>query len=330
MKLRLSHTLLAFAATCNLSAAEFYVSPAVTDNAVYTLHETTFTGGKNAFSTIAEAVDQANEYDKIYIQPGTYSESITISTTGIFLSGANAYGDNLAGTRSAEESIITGTVSVNANDVTINGFRFTGTGRVVNTSASAQNQLSDFTFSYNVADNLTPVTTGPDALLSMGTEYSGTAAALEANNCRYSRLTIVNNEFKGSADHRVPFIALSNASDYVNITHNSFSGEGQSVSITNSQDSIEISNNRFCDMTTSADQPVILLKYVGVKTAHMSICNNEFNNCHKPLSGLSPIHLDQGQDAAHVTPPTGTSLPINHNVIKKFTTEEQNSDYNYI
>ena len=81
------------------------------------------------YTTISLAVGAALPGDAIFVGPGTYDESVTISVTGLSLFGAQA-GNDARGDRHGPESIVNGMGNpafiVNANSVAIDGFTVTG------------------------------------------------------------------------------------------------------------------------------------------------------------------------------------------------------------
>ena len=82
-----------------------------------------------AYSTISLAVTNALSGDAIFVGPGTYNESVTISTPGLSLFGAQA-GNDARLDRHGAESIVNGMGSpafiVSADYVVIDGFTVTG------------------------------------------------------------------------------------------------------------------------------------------------------------------------------------------------------------
>lgn len=65
----------------------------------------------------------------VYVDAGIYGDAVTIDVPGLTLLGANAYCDARSANRTAAESVISGELNVTADNVTINGFRFTGAGQ---------------------------------------------------------------------------------------------------------------------------------------------------------------------------------------------------------
>lgn len=102
-----------------------YVDPTATTGSIYEVNNKQYVYGKNLFSTITDALAAAEEYYTISLLPGTYAEDITISTANITLAGPNegiAYNESRG-----EEAIISGTITVSANNFTLDGVKYTGT-----------------------------------------------------------------------------------------------------------------------------------------------------------------------------------------------------------
>ena len=95
--------------------------------------------GIDAFETIAEALEYANENTIIYVFPGTYNENITIVDSGVALLGAyNSV--NATGVRK-NSTEFTGTIKLasSVNGIIIDGFDFTGAAQINNTALSGSN-----------------------------------------------------------------------------------------------------------------------------------------------------------------------------------------------
>ncbi|ELP30334.1 Ig-like domain-containing protein [Rhodopirellula baltica] len=80
-----------------------------------------------AYDTIQEAIDAATSGSIINIAPGTYTESLLISTPGLTLVGPNAslLGNDVA---RGSEAVLEGVIRVEADDVTIAGLTIDGSG----------------------------------------------------------------------------------------------------------------------------------------------------------------------------------------------------------
>ena len=131
----------------NLEYAAYnkYVSPDFAGKeagTTVTYGELTLTIGTNAFATVKEAVEAAEDNDIIFVAAGTYEDAFTIAKS-ITLQGPNA------GVRGYEfrlpEAVLAGKIEVNANNVTIDGFNIT-----TETSFTAGATIEDFTFKNNL------------------------------------------------------------------------------------------------------------------------------------------------------------------------------------
>lgn len=110
------------------------------------------------YPTLAEALAQAKEGDKIILLPGEYNESVTISIANLTIVGPNA-GINPNKDTRKEEAIYKGVIKVNANaiNLTIDGLAFTEGGTIKNAEDKA---YSGFTFMNNkVYDTVDATTT---------------------------------------------------------------------------------------------------------------------------------------------------------------------------
>ena len=94
----------------------------------YRINGTKYSYGTQIFTSIAAALEAAQENDVIYVFAGTYSEALTISVANIKLVGPNY---NVHGkTSRAEEANVTGLTTITGANVTINGLKFSGTGAI--------------------------------------------------------------------------------------------------------------------------------------------------------------------------------------------------------
>jgi hypothetical protein len=71
----------------------------------------------------------------LLVSPGTFSENVTVNK-GLILNGANASLSPCTGSRGAESTIM-GSFTIAANDISIDGFEFTGAGARIASSAGA-------------------------------------------------------------------------------------------------------------------------------------------------------------------------------------------------
>ena len=125
-------TLTLFFALCAISsnAATYLISDKATTSGETISHDgMKFITGQTAFADFSSFLSSSIvENSTVYVASGTYSGNITISTNGLTFLGNNSYSDWTV-TRKAE-STITGTITIKASKVTINGFKFTEGGRI--------------------------------------------------------------------------------------------------------------------------------------------------------------------------------------------------------
>lgn len=144
--------LLSFGVTAG-AANSYYVGNAATSGTSVSYRGITYTSGVNAFADFKALVSaRPAPGSTVYVDAGIYGDAVTIDVPGLTLLGANAYCDARSANRNAAESVISGELNVTADNVTINGFRFTGAGCVFNSTATNVAPMSGLTFVYNVAD----------------------------------------------------------------------------------------------------------------------------------------------------------------------------------
>ncbi len=90
-----------------------------------------------AFKTISDAITKCTSGGTIYVNSGTYSANLTIPYNNITLIGVNS-GINANSSR-ASEANITGNITINSgvSNLTIDGFKFSGTSKIVNVAGAA-------------------------------------------------------------------------------------------------------------------------------------------------------------------------------------------------
>ena len=135
----------------------------------------TFTGGDNILSSLQKIPNVAETGDNFYFEPGDYNGNVTIATPKVSLLGANANREDRTATR-ISESVIRGTITVNASGVQINGFAFTGAGCVTNTSATPSAPIDGFNFAYNKVYGSTVAKERFSAVLRLVVGYTGNDA----------------------------------------------------------------------------------------------------------------------------------------------------------
>ncbi|MDE7443537.1 MAG: DUF1565 domain-containing protein, partial [Muribaculaceae bacterium] len=302
MNIRVIQSILTIIVAISANAAHYYVSSDVINGVVYNHNDDSFIGGSTAFKSISEALTHVANDDVISIQSGVYSENITITTPGITLLGHNAYGETRSQTRSAPETSITGTITVNADRVTVNGFRFTESGCIV---ASEQTPINDFTFAFNTVEAVT-------------NEHP----IVKINNA--IGLTISNNVFNGTSCPQSELIKVNASSGQTDITGNTFSECSHCINITESHDAINICHNIFRTVNVCA----ISLQCMGVRDkVQISICDNMFDGC-RTSDKTFPVMLEQSNDGTHMTAATQSALMFNRNVIKNFS-PKPDADFYY-
>ncbi|MBQ7211149.1 MAG: hypothetical protein IJS19_00540 [Muribaculaceae bacterium] len=143
--------LLTLAVSVAAAAENYLISPsATTEGEEIKFKNITFNVGTTAFPSFSTFLaSNPDSNSKVYVDEGTYSENVTITTPGLTFFGNNAYGETRSGTRLLPESVITGKITVNADNTIINGFHFTGNGCVVNTEATTASPLVGFRFNHN-------------------------------------------------------------------------------------------------------------------------------------------------------------------------------------
>ncbi len=321
---RLSIFLL-FLASFNINAANYLISAdAKTAGETLTHKGISFEVGKNAFAdfaTFAAANPEANS--TVYVAPGTYSANAMIKTAGLKFLGNNANRD-LRTSRIAE-SVITGQIEIEANDIEINGFKFTENGRIASTTGTNAAPLSGLKLTYNYITASTLARNNYKQVFQIGVRYANATAPTTAAQCRYKNCEISHNQFEGDATHYPAFIGLSGVYETTKVIDNKFTDGGTSMWISNAQGSIQVYSNVFKNVgktTQSApdggnlgDYCVALYHSAYAGSTTLDVKNNEFDSCYGQGSTFSIIRLYPGADDNLVTP-INCKLNIQRNVFK--------------
>ena len=163
-------TLILLLTTCVIgaNAATYLISSkATTTGETVTYKNINFTVGTTAFADFNSFLaSQIEANSTVYVADGTYSGNATITTQGLTLLGNNAFCDWTV-TRS-NESTITGTIFVNASNVTINGFKFTEGGRIESSVGTNAAPLSGIKVLYNYFTGSTVKRSTSNPLVEIG------------------------------------------------------------------------------------------------------------------------------------------------------------------
>lgn len=155
-----------------------------------------------AYKTIAEALAKAEENGTIIIIDGTYNESFSISIKGLTIKGLEINDDV-----TLNKPVLTGKVTINADNVTLQGLSFT------ESSGISGSNISGFKFSNNYVFDTTRTTVEwkEAAESKLGwMNLRGSSNSTPIVNCEFS-----NNYFKNVGDTCIA-IAYSNTATFYN------------------------------------------------------------------------------------------------------------------
>ena len=331
---------------CNvfiLNATDYLVSTNYTLGAETEYHQRIFKAGSTHFQTLQEVLNIATEGDNIFLAPGTYADNITLSVNNISIYGNNSWKDVRSNTRNtSNESIITGTITINANNITLNGLKFTGAGRVVNTSAANGSPIKNISLEYNLVEESTLGSS--TAVFTFGKVYNNTDAKANVSQLRYENINISHNDFNGSkATNFCPFIIIGGGYGNITIHDNKFTDGGNSIEVGNSRGNIKITNNKFQEVGKSLYNAsaaanarggafcVYLNRNSLAGTTNIDVSHNGFNKCtgRQTLYALIRYYQGDKNNTETYIAPVGTTAKINHNVFLSKTTYTDD-DYNYV
>lgn len=105
----------------------------------FTIGETTYTVGEGElFTSIASALSAASSNDIIYVFAGTYSDNITITTTGVKIVGPNQNKLGNSANRVSEANVAA-IITIGANDVELIGIQLSGIDKAITWTSAISN-----------------------------------------------------------------------------------------------------------------------------------------------------------------------------------------------
>ncbi len=332
--------LLGFGITAG-AANSYYVGSAATAGTSVSYRGATYTSGVTAFADLKALMSaRPASGSTVYVDAGTYGDAVTIDVPGLTLLGANAYCDARSANRTAAESVISGELNVTADNVTVNGFRFTGAGCVSNSTATNVAPMSGLTFVYNIADGSSLPRSNSQSILHLGAYYTGSDAAAAAALGRYRNITVAHNDFNGrrSTANQPYVVWIAGSTGTTVVEDNRFDGGGTSVSLINTTGKARVDGNVFTNVGdtlaaagSAKGEFCIRLFYVGVDDAatDISVCRNSFDNCQGQSSLYPLIRFFNGDKSNTGVKPQNTVIHLNYNSFKR-KPKHSSQTYNYV
>lgn len=259
--------------------------------------------GTNGFATVADALGKAKAGYTIYMAPGHYDVSSTISPKNIAFLGNNRDKNPInrseeAWTLSSDrnpETEITGSLTVNTTNqtTTVRGFKFTGgtANGQLNFTGSGVNNTLTLDIQNNIFDCYTTnSTTGSAIRINTNAQKKG----MIANNyfCPSQTPTYINNDTHVESYTANRAITMRNVNgltlsgnyfkNYTTVYY--FSSETSGGVTTAGNMNLTVAYNRFEDCGTTSNY---LCCVYGSSSAHIKYLYNDFVNCGKGSN--SPI-----------------------------------------
>jgi len=303
--------------SCNGFATDLYVNDNSQTGDVYTtaIGNDANPGTPAApFATMAHAVSVASAGNTIYVDAGTYNESVVVNKS-ISILGSNAIISPNTGSRVAESILVntsagrTFSIYSGNTDVIISGFKFDGGSPIHDGNDTNNPMTSDVTFSKNWVVNGNAIYAGTNTswedLLITDNKFqdinaTSTASAMQVSYT--STTTITDNTFTN-----VNYAAMViDATPVVNISGNTIDGTGaQAIQLAGAIGNATVINNKINDANRTlqaADRGAIRLYGSGF-TGAVSITNNEITG------GYNGITVKTGENI------TGKNITVNENSI---------------
>lgn len=256
-----------------INNVDLVVTKDINDNTEnVTINGKDYVVGVSAFKTINEAINASNGKTLIYVLDGNYKENIVIDKDDITLIGNNYNINTVDVTRNAE-TIINGNITINnANNFTINGFKFIETSKI-----NSNTGLNGFVFNYNVVET--------DLTFLSGSNIVGIIEFKSNNlNTQYKNIVLTNNYYDFTKTSSPRFLLASNVenlyivNNYFNSSYDSFTDVVR-VTGTNLERNeggltgkLYVYSNTFKNVGQSA---LFITRYYSLET---KIVNNDFDN----------------------------------------------------
>ena len=225
----------------------------------------------------------------IYVDSDTFSKDITINYDGLTILGNNAFSDWTVTRKN--ESVITGTIYIKASNVTINGFKFTGKGRIESSNGTNSKPLSGIKVLHNYFTGSTLMRDKHNPLVEIGNMVTNENANNISSQCRYKDCEVAHNYFEGNS-YISYCISMGGVFGTTTVIDNYFYDGGTSIYIANAQGTLNIKNNVFKSVgkTSFTTIPVNTDKFNGeyciaiyrsafANSTTANIIANEFDNC---------------------------------------------------
>ncbi len=311
-------------------AESYLISGSATEKGKQISHnERWFVVGENAFPDFETLFNaEIEENSDIYVADGTYSEDITINIPNLRFLGNNAYSDWTA-TRKAE-SVITGNIYIKASNVTINGFKFVGNGRIESSSATNANPLSGIKVLHNYFTASTLKRENSNPLVEIGNMIGNENVNSISSQCRYKDCEVSHNHFEGDATHYANCISMGGIFGTTTVIDNYFYDGGTSLWIANAQGILDIKNNVFKNVgkTTftapdggnKGDFCIAIYRSAYANSTTANIIANEFDGCYGQQSAFPLIRIFQGGNNTNSqVQPVNYRINVNENTFKNKT-----------
>ena len=289
--------------------------------------------GFRSLKEFASNATSATSGDTLYVAPGQYTEDATINVAGLTILGHNANKD-WTSTRDALETELQATLSIEASNIIVNGFKVTGNGRILSNLGSNSTPFSGIKVLYNYFCNSTVVRNFNHPLIEIGNRYTNEYAPNDRSQLRYLNCEVAHNYFyfpEGTTESHPCGIAVCGAGGTTRVHDNYFYETGTSVLIENAQGNIHINHNIFKDVGANTihtakgtgdndkkgDFSIVLYRSAFANSTTANIQDNEFDNCQgqETLGALIRVWGGNPSNADFVTP-VNYKININRNSFK--------------
>lgn len=298
--------------------------------------------GVTGFRSLKEFADNqtscgAVSGDTLFVAPGVYTQNATISVDGLTILGHNANHDwTTLATRDMLESEIQAVLRIEASNITVNGFKFTGAGRVLSNNGTNDVPFRNIKVLYNYFCNSTVARGFSTPLVEIGNRKTGATANSESSQLRYLDCEVAHNYFYFPAGTTTTYpcgVGVCGAGGTTRIHDNYFNSTGSSVIVENAQGEIYVNHNVFKNIGVNTmdaaggdddkkgDFCVMIYRSAYANTTNAYIRNNEFDGCQGQEALLALIRVWAGNEGeTDLVTPVNFKVNINQNTFKGKTT----------
>jgi len=230
-----------------LSVAIVPASPVMAQTTRYVNPDGICGGNTPCYTTIQAAVDAAGSGDTIIVAAGTYNEDVTVSVANLILRGANEGKSAGANPETrGSESLIIGRITIQFNNVVIDGFRINSTGSsgiIINGGTIGHTISNNVVYGPGIGVSARGIefSSNTSNIVVSDNEFTNWASGIYVNPSSNNNLQVTGNDFHDN------FAGIgSDGLNNVSIEYNDFIGNTlEGFGCSNVGTNVQAHNNNF-------------------------------------------------------------------------------------